>query len=320
MIEPAKGADGRRSGAAQDPDRPARTWKVADFRPAGPHHTVENLPAHVVSGSIALILIVLPVLFHRAFAGLGAINILIVLAGIGVAILTLLLFIKDYHPAPRRRPSYPPGISSQEKTEIARLGAAYGRFRDALDSVPDGQPKNRIAFALAGTEPGDIALGIVTSTAWSDSWLAEHKLDVDPLREATEIYDYLGRVAAKIAEFSERADALRGTPVAARYRQYAEDLTTDLTAVRDRARALFAYQTDVKRLSQLLRAEHAQPQLEQDADAVLDLVAESRRHQLAAEYLRQRQKELQTITDGLRELQAILNDTSTRLPTRPERH
>ncbi|GAB3923364.1 hypothetical protein GCM10011575_01060 [Microlunatus endophyticus] len=320
MVEPSRGSGGSRSTAAKIPVRPTHTWKVADFRPAGPHHAVENLPAHVVSGSIALILIVSPIVFHRAFAGMGPINILIVLAGVGVAILTLLLSTKDYHPAPRRRPSYPPGVSNQEKAEIAQLGAAYGRFRDALDSLPEGQPKNRIGFALAGTEPGDIALGIITSNAWSDSWLPEHKLEVDPLREATEIYDYLGRIAAKIAEFSAQADALRDTPVAARYRQYAEDLTTDLTAVRDRARALFAYQTDVNRLSQLLRAEHAQPQLEQDADAVLDLVAESRRHQLAAEYLRQRQKELETITDGLRELQSILNDNSTRLPTRPGRH
>lgn len=317
MVEPPGGTASSRSIAAKTPDGPTRTWKVADYRPAAPHHTVENLPAHVVSGSIAAILIVSPIVFHRAFAGIGPVNILIVLAGIGVAILTLLLFVKDYHPSPHRRPTYPPGISNQEKAEIAQLGAAYGRFRDALDSVPEGVSKNRIGFALAGTEPGNIALDIVTSTAWSDSWLADHKLEVDPVREATEIYDYLGRVAAKVAEFSERADALRDTPAAASYRQYAEDLTTDLTAVRDRARALFGYQADVKRLSQLLRAEHAQPQLEQDADAVLDLVAESRRHQLAAEYLRQQQQELQTITDGLRELQAILNNDSTRLPIRP---
>lgn len=317
MIERSGGTNGRRSVAAEDADRPAGGWKVADYRPAAAHRTVENLPAHIVSGSVAVILMISPIVLHQALAGLGSVNVLIVLAGIGVAILTLLLFIKDFHPSPRRRPIYPPGATGQEKAEIARLGAAYGRFRESLESVPAGQARNRIGFALAGTEPGNVALEIITSTAWSDSWLADHKLEVDPLREATEIYDYLGRVAAKVAEFSERADALRETPAAASYRQYTEDLTKDLTAVRDRARALFGYQSDVKRLSHLLQAEQAQPQLAQDADAVLDLVAEGRRQELAAEYLRQRQQELQTITDGLRELQTILNDDSTRLPTHP---
>lgn len=317
MIEPPRGTDRRRPMTAEGPDQPSPTWKVASYRPAAPHRTVENLPAHVVSASIAVILMVSPVVLHRAFAGMGAVSVLIMLAGIGVAILTLLLFIKDFHPSPRRRAIYPPGVSSRDKAQIAQLGAAYGRFRNALKSVPAGTARNRMFSALAGTEPGNIALDIVASTAWSDSWLADHKLEVDPLREATEIYDYLGRVATKVAEFNDRAEALHDTPAAASYRQYIDDLTADLRPVRDRARALDSYRGDVNRLSQLLEAEHARPQLQQDADAVLDLVAESRRHELAAEYLRQQQRELQAITDGLRELQTILNDDSTRLPTRP---
>lgn len=300
----------------EDSDQRSRPYVVGDYRPVPRRRTFDNLPANITSAVVALILIISPAVFHWVFSGgIGTLGTVIVLVGVLVAILTLVLFIKDFHPSPRRRPNYPPGVSDQEKSQIAQLGAAYGRFRSAADSMPAGVPRNRIGWALAGTEPGNIALDIVTSTAWSDSWLTDHKLEVDPLREATEIYDYLDRVAAKVSEFSDRADTLHGTPAAALYRQYTEDLTADLSAVRDRARALFGYRTDVERLSQLLRAEQAQPQLEEDADAVLDLVAESRRHELAAEYLRQRQRELQAITDTLRELQSILNDDSTRLLT-----
>ncbi|MBO0811297.1 MAG: hypothetical protein J2P23_04540 [Microlunatus sp.] len=303
---------------AKYPDRRFRHWTVDDYRPSSPRHTVENLPAHIGSAVIALILIVSPVVFHWAFSGtIGTIGTAMVLVGVVVAMLTLMLSLKDFHPSRRRRPKYPPGLSGQEKSQIAQLGAAYDRFRYAQESLPAGTARNRIGWALAGIEPGNLALDIVASSAWTDSWLADHKLDVDPLREATEIYDYLGRVAAKVAEFSARADALHDTPAAATYRQYTKDLTTELSGVQDRARALFGYRAEVNRLSQLLQAEHAQPQLEQDADAVLDLVAESRRHELAAEYIQQRQQELQAITDGLRELQSILNDDSTRLLTRP---
>lgn len=302
---------------AKDPGRRSRAFAVDDYRPIPRHRTFDNLPANISSAVVALILIMSPAAFHWVHPGtIGAIGTVMVLVGVVIAILTLVLFLKDFHPSPRHRPTYPPGVSSQEKSQIVQLGAAYGRFRRALESMPAGEPRNRIGSALAGTEPGNIALDIVTSTAWSDSWLADHKLEVDPLREATEIYDYLGRVAAKVIEFSDRADALHDTPAAATYRQYTNDLTAELTAVRNRARALFAYRADIDRLSQLLQAERAQPQLQEDADAVLDLVAENRRHELAAEYLQQRQKDLQAITETLRQLQSILNDDSTRLLTR----
>lgn len=303
---------------AKYPDRRVRHWTVDDYRPSSRSRTVDNLPAHIGSAVVALILIVSPIVFHWASPGtIGTIGTVMVLVGVVVALLTLMLSIKDFHPSRRRRPKYPPGLSAQEKSQIAQLGVAYDRFRVAQDSLPAGPARNRIGWALAGIEPGNIALDVVASSAWSDSWLADHKLHVDPLREATEIYDYLGRVATKVAEFSDRADALHDTPAAATYRQYTEDLTADLSPVQDRVRALFGYRTEINRLSQLLQAEHAQPQLEQDADAVLDLMAESRRHELAAEYLQQRQQELQAITAGLRELQSILNDDSTRLPTGP---
>lgn len=299
-----------------NPERQSRPFTVANYRPIPRQRRFDNLPANITSAVVALILIMTPAVFHWLLPGtIGAMGTVMVLVGVVIAILTLVLFTKDFHPSPHRRPTYPAGVSNQEKTQIAQLGAAYDRFRRAVESMPAGEPKNRIGSALAGTEPGNIALDIVTSTAWSDSWLADHKLEVDPLREATEIYDYLGRVATKVTEFSDRADTLHGTPAAATYRQYTKDLTADLTAVRDRARALFGYRTDVNRLSQLLQAEHAQPQLREDADAVLDLVAESRRHELAAEYLQLRQQELQAITEALRELQSVLNDDGTRLLT-----
>lgn len=303
----------------KDPTHRSARWTVEDYRPDGRRRSPDNFRAHIASAAVALVLIVVPIVFHQLFsAARGAISAM-VLMGLLIGISTLLLFLKDFPPDPdkRGRPEFPPGVSREEQSEIVELGAAYGQFRSALESVPNGPARNRIVSALAGTEPGDVALDIVTSIAWSDSWLADQKLEVDPVREAYEIYDYLGRVAAKVGEFSDRADALQNTPAAASYREYADDLTADLSAVQNRARALFGYRTDIDRLSGLLQAEQAQPQLESDADTVLDLVAESRRHELAAKYLQQRQQELRMITDGLRELQSILNDTSTRLPSRP---
>lgn len=310
-------SDSGQSGAANDPSRRPARWAVENYRPENRRSSLDNPRGHIVNGVIAVLLMILPASFDRAFSvRSGVIGVVMVLAGVAVAILTLLLLIKDFHRA-KHRLEFPPGTSRAEKSKILELGTAYGQFRSAMESVPDGPVRNRIISALAGTEPGDVALEIMTSIAWSDPWLADHKLEVDPVREAYEIYDYLGRIAAKIAEFSDRADALQNTPAAATYRQYANDLVADLDAVQSRARALFGYRTDIDGLSRLLKAEQAQPRLESDAGAVLDLVAESRRHELAAKYLQERQQELRLITDGLRELQSILNDDTTRLPSRP---
>ncbi|MBO0882406.1 MAG: hypothetical protein J2P17_19150, partial [Mycobacterium sp.] len=84
-----------------------------------------------------------------------------------------------------------------------------------------------------------------------------------------------------------------------------------------RIQALAAYAAQVAELSTLLQSQELYPQIERDADSVLDLRSESRRHELAAEHTNRQRQDLQHLEQGLREIQTLLTtDLSLRLPAR----
>jgi hypothetical protein len=232
----------------------------------------------------------------------------------------------------RKNTPYPVNLPTEDRPRLGRLAVEFTAFDTQRDAITDRVARKGVTDALSvpigsrpfflperlrrhSLQPGVDALRIVTSRAWADPWLSDHRLDIDPLNEATEIYRYLNQIAIKVNEFTDKAERHRGTPAERSYRQYVADLTADLSAVRGRAQALAGYQDQIDRLSHLLRAEDAMPQIETDGDIVRDLMAETRRHELAAEHLDRQRQELQQIERGLREIRSLLaEDQTLRLP------
>lgn len=209
----------------------------------------------------------------------------------------------------RQPPRYPTAGSSQDQAQIDQLQAAYGRVRRALRPMPSGRERNQIISVLAGARSGDVALQIVTSRAWSDPWLGEHRLELDPLYEATAIYDCLARVARQVTEFSFALSVARDcSEIVDRYAICPPDVTAELNAVEERARALRDYAAEVSRLSDVLMVEDlSTPQRKTLAE--FDPGEERGQQHRAARGLRRREREVRMIVSGLHDLRSMTNET-----------
>lgn len=271
---------------------------------------------------IAVILVVAAWTQHQPllgeiFGGWAGAALVFSIPGIGAAVAGTLGLMDDVRlRTPRLKHPYPAAVSRADRTYLDQLARAYGDYQRAIAIVPDGPARQRIQRILTSS-PGDDALQIVTSRAWSDPWLADHRLDIAPLHEATEIYEYLLRIAENVTEFHRKAERLADAPEAATYRDYIENLTGDLTAVQRRIEALAGYATQIAELSRLLYSQELLPQIERDTDRVLNLQSESRRHELAAEHIDRQRRDLLHLEQGLREIQTLLTtDPGSQLPTR----
>lgn len=163
------------------------------------------------------------------------------------------------------------------------------------------------------------AYAILTSPAWRDPWLADHKLDIEPVVEAAEIVDHLYRVTSLLRDVRRQlADVPRGSRTAQIYQGYERALLGSLDDGLRRARALTAYREEVRRLEAVLRASQVQAEAEAFGDRVMDVVSESARQELATRQLDDNRAQLRALEDGLREITDLLG-SSPELPAEPRR-
>lgn len=161
------------------------------------------------------------------------------------------------------------------------------------------------------------AYAIFTSPAWRDPWLADHKLNIDPIAEAAEIVDYLYRVTGLLRDVRHQLAVLPAGSAARRtYGGYEHALLDSLDEALRRARALTAYRSEVRRLEAVLQSSRALAEAETFGDRVLDVVSESARQELATQQLDDSRAQLRTLESGLREITDLLG-TPPPLPMGP---
>ena len=161
------------------------------------------------------------------------------------------------------------------------------------------------------------AYAIFTSPAWRDPWLADHKLNIDPVAEAAEVVDYLFRVTGLLRDVRRQLAVLPPASAAARtYLGYERALLDSLDESLRRARALTAYRNEVRRLEAVLQSSRALAEAETFGDRVLDVVSESARQELATQQLDDSRAQLRTLETGLREITDLLG-TPPPLPVGP---
>ncbi|SDR70323.1 hypothetical protein SAMN04488543_0119 [Friedmanniella luteola] len=161
------------------------------------------------------------------------------------------------------------------------------------------------------------AYAIFTSPAWRDPWLADHQLLIDPIAEAAEILDHLHKVTGLLSEVrGHRRELPPGSAAARTYAGYEHALLGALDDGLRRAKALTAYQAEVRRLESVLRVSRALPEAEAFGDRVLDVVSQSARHELAAQQLDDSREQLRMVEHGLREITDLLGSAPV-LPARP---
>ncbi len=217
----------------------------------------------------------------------------------------------------------------RQRRRFPHLGRASGPWRAAGASLHELEILDEAHRIRALTPPVGYrdrrtvinpladAFAIFTSPAWSDPWLADNRLTIDPVAEAAEIIDHVHRVTTLLSEV--RTAAARVPPGTAARRTYADYERALLGALDDglrRARALSAYRSEVARLAQLLASSRALPQAEMFAGRVLDVVSESARHELGARHLEQSRVHLRELESGLREITDLLA-TPPELPVGP---
>lgn len=162
------------------------------------------------------------------------------------------------------------------------------------------------------------AYAIFTSPAWRDPWLADHKLNIDPVAEAAEIVDYLYRVTGLLRDVRRQLAMLPAGSAAARtYGGYERALLDSLDESLRRARALTAYRSEVRRLEAVLQSSRALAEAETFGDRVLDVVSESARQELATQQLDDSRAQLRTLETGLREITDLLGTVPTLPPGPP---
>lgn len=97
-------------------------------------------------------------------------------------------------------------------------------------------------------------------------------------------------------------------------RRSEDALRRSLDTARTRAVALHDYRRQVRRLEAILQDQRQLPHATAMADRVMGVVAESARHDVHAQLLRQNNRQLAMIEQGLREITAILGGDDLHVP------
>lgn len=208
----------------------------------------------------------------------------------------------------RRDPS--PDLSAWPGAgELVRSGLSYPDLLALGQGVRQLDRGSAPAISELWSERAPItdALEILQSPVWSDPWLRDRRLEIDPAREAYEIIDYLQRVDVVYADLAAKHEQFG---VTSGYDRMMQHLVSEVPAVQRRADALHEYARQLKHLEQVLAVEDALPQIDADQQRVLDLLSESVRHELAADYLAERSGQLELIATTLQGLKDQLTTES----------
>lgn len=209
-----------------------------------------------------------------------------------------------------------PHLGMQRARAWARAGAKTTQL-ELLDQLHGEMASSRVHPEWPGkvTQPLTDAHAILGSPAWRDPWLRDHRLIIDPIFEATEIIRYVHSVSSMLHEVEDAARGLPpGTASSQQYAIYSKALRDSLGTARTRAVALHGYRQQVRRLELILQDQHRLPQATALGDRVMGVVAESARHEVHAQLLRQNTQQLAMIEQGLREITTILGSDSLHVP------
>ncbi len=227
---------------------------------------------------------------------------------------------------PRRRGSgrnrnaeYYPHLGSRKQLWV-NAGATQAQLRqlDEIHRLSRLNPPVGYGDGRTVINPLSDAYAVFCSPAWRDSWLADRQLVIDPISEAGEIIGYVNRVTQMIREVIDKKNAAGpGSATRAQYGSYERALLESLNVVLRRARAFTHYRDEVRRLELILADQRSWPEAAALADRVMDVLAETARHDLATDYLDQSRVQLQMTENGMREITAILADTSMELRELP---
>lgn len=190
---------------------------------------------------------------------------------------------------------------------------------DAAHQAAFDNPLVLFRYRNRRIDPLGDAFAIFSSPVWRDPWLADRRLTIDPVFEASEIIHHTNRVDRMLREVAARKAQLRQGSVARQhYATYEQALLRSLDAARHRAVALNNYRQQVARLEIIQADQRALPEAEAMADRVLDLLSEAERQKLHAEQVQQSVTELASAEDHLRALTTILTGHAIETPSDPQ--
>lgn len=192
------------------------------------------------------------------------------------------------------------------------------RLMDAAHRAAANNPLVRFRFGQRQIDPLADAFAIFSSPVWRDPWLADRRLTIDPVFEASEIVHHIGRIDRMLRDVAAKKSRLaRGSQARLHYQTYEQALLRSLDSARHRAVALNDYRQQVARLEIIQTDQRALAEAQSMADEVLDLLSEAERHAIHTRQVQESVIELASAEDQLRELTTILTGDAIEPPHGP---